>query len=504
MPRLIPAVAGLPNALYRAEQVRELDRIAIEEYGIPGATLMERAGAAAFQLLRQLWPEARDLTVVCGAGNNGGDGYVVARLAGAAGLSVRVLQLGDPQKLRGDALAMARAYETAGGEAEPFGGLPPATSVIVDAVLGTGLEREVEGRWADALSAISRHPAPVLAIDIPSGLHADSGRILGEAARATATISFIGLKQGLFTADGPACAGAVYFDGLEVPARIYGRQILSARRLDWSKESLLLRPRSRGAHKGDFGHVLVVGGAPGFSGAARLAGEGAARSGAGLVSVATWPGHAPVLSASRPELMCHGVSSPEDLEPLLERATVVALGPGLGRSEWALALYGRVLDCDLPLVVDADGLNLLAAAPRRRDDWVLTPHPGEAARLLGQTGAEVQADRFLAATRLQERYGGVCVLKGAGTLVQGAGPRSPAVCTDGNPGMASGGMGDVLTGVVAALAAQGFALVDAAEIGVCLHAAAADAAAADGERGLLASDLLGWLRRLINPAEARC
>ena len=502
MARLMPHTDRLPHALYRAEQVRELDRCAIEEHGISAAELMERAGRAAYRILRERWPGADGLTVLCGVGNNGGDGYVIARLALQEGLSARVLQLGDPARLRGDALARAEAYRAAGGAVEPFRALPPRSGVIVDAMLGTGLEREVGGEWAEAIGVINAHPAPVLSVDIPSGLQADTGRVLGAAVHADVTVSFIGLKQGMFTGEGPDCCGEVHFDALQVPAVVYSDQVPSARRLDWERESRVLGSRRRTAHKGDFGHVLVVGGAPGFAGAARMAGEGALRGGAGLVTLATHPGHAPFLNLTRPELMCQGAASPSDLEPLLARATVVALGPGLGQDAWGKALFRKVLETTgLPMVVDADGLNLLAAAPCRRERWTLTPHPAEAARLLGCATQAVEADRFTSARRLQERFGGVAVLKGAGTLVQGPSHRLPGVCDGGNPGMATGGTGDVLTGIVAAFLAQGLEPEDAAGAAVCLHAAAGDAAAVGGERGMLAGDLIDQIRPILaNPA----
>jgi NAD(P)H-hydrate epimerase len=493
----------LPYALYRASQVRELDRIAIEEYGIPGEALMERAGAAVFRELRATWPRARDITVLAGTGNNGGDGFVVARLAQEAGLEVRVLQFGDPDRIRGDARIHAERYGATGAAWEAFDGLPPRTDIIIDALLGTGLDRPVEGRWAEAIRAVNGHPAPVIAVDIPSGLNADTGTAMGEVVAADITPTFIALKQGLFTADGPAACGRVVFDALEVPPRVYARQLLAARRLDWAKVSSLLRPRSRSAHKGRFGHVLVVGGNHGFAGAARLAAEAAARAGAGLVSLATRPGHVAAVVAARPEIMVRGIENAADLDDLLARATVIAVGPGLGRDEWARALWQRVMATPLPLVVDADALNLLAEMPRRRDDWVLTPHPVEAARLLETTVAAVQADRFAAAAALHARFGGVAVLKGPGTLIHGGGTRPPGVCTQGNPGMASGGMGDVLTGLVAGLLAQGIDSETASELGVCLHGAAADRAARSGERGLLAGDLLAEVRPLVNPDSSR-
>jgi ADP-dependent NAD(P)H-hydrate dehydratase / NAD(P)H-hydrate epimerase len=497
--RPMPDTDRLPHALYRADQVRALDRAAIEDYGIPGAELMERAGAAAYRLLRSRWPGARRLLVLCGGGNNGGDGYVVARLARENGLGVEVLALADPASLSGDARAMADACLAAGGLVGPFDGLPRRVDLIVDALLGTGLDREVEGEWARAIAAVNGHLAPKLAIDIPSGLHADTGRVLGIAVQADATISFIGLKQGLFTGEGPSCCGDVRFSALAVPAVVWSREVLSARRIDWQKQSELLTPRRGSAHKGDFGTVLVVGGAPGMAGAARLAGEAALRTGAGLVAIATHPAHAAFLGADRPELMCHGTATAADLDVLLERADVVALGPGLGQGDWGRGLWQRVLACGLPLVVDADALNLLAAAPGTSTRWILTPHPGEAGRLLGIPAAQVQADRFAAVRRLQADFGGVAVLKGAGTLVYGASHRPPGVCSAGNPGMASGGMGDALTGIIAALVAQGLGLEEAASAGVSLHAAAGDAAAAQGgQRGLLASDLIAAVRPVLN------
>ncbi len=487
----------LPHDLYRADQVRELDRIAIEDFAIPGITLMERAGGAAFKLMRWRWSRARDITVLCGTGNNGGDGFVVARLAQESGLTVRVLQLGDPRKIRGDARTAMEAYLNVGGAVETYDGLPEFTDLIVDGALGTGLERDVKSEWAQALEAVNNHSAPVLALDIPSGLHSDTGAVLGAALKADATITFIGLKQGLFLGEGPELCGRVYFNSLEVPPEVYAGQRPSARRMDWRQQSSLLIPRSRTAHKGGFGHVLVIGGEQGYSGAARMAAEAATRTGAGLVSVATRPEHAAVLNMGRPELMCHGVAESADLAPLLERATVIAIGPGIGQSEWARGLLSRVLESPLPLVVDADALNLLAAEPIKRDHWVLTPHPGEAARLLGCTTHEIQADRLASVQRLRQQYGGVTVLKGAGTLVAAGTDEPVAVCSEGNPGMASGGMGDVLTGVVASLLAQGHSAADAARMGVALHAAAADRAAVQGERGLLAGDLMPEIRALL-------
>ena len=498
-PRTLPQTEQLPRALYTAKQVQGFDRLAIGQFGVPGLTLMERAGKAAFDLMRKRWPQASRVTVLAGTGNNGGDGFVVARLARDAGLQARVLQMGDPQRLGGDAAENAERWRASGGEWRNFEKVPEDSELIVDALLGTGLERAVDGAWAQAIAAANSHRAPCLAIDLPSGLHADTGAVLGTAIRAEATISFIGLKLGLFTGEGPACTGEIFFDGLEVPAAVFASSVLTARRIDWASQLQGFRPRSRTAHKGHFGHVLVVGGNHGMGGAARLAAEAALRVGSGRVSLATRPCHVSAVLAARPEVMVHGLEDPHDLRALLRQASVVVIGPGLGQDDWATGLWAAAYEADRPLVVDADALRLLATEPAHRDDWVLTPHPGEAAALLAICTAELNTQRHDTALQLQRRYGGSIVLKGAGSIVASAGSVPAAVCSDGNPGMASAGMGDVLSGVIGGLLAQGFDIREAAESGVCAHAAAADRAALEsGERGLLAGDVIDCLRGLVN------
>jgi len=496
---MITRMSKLPHKLYRAAQVRELDRIAIEEFSIPGIELMTRAGEAAFAALRARWPEARHIAVICGAGNNGGDGFVVARLAHVAGFNVSLSLLAAAESLKGDAKRAYDAMVSAGvAPIELFPSSLGDVDVVVDALLGTGLDREVQGEWSDAIVAMNAAAAPVLAVDIPSGLNADSGAVMGVAVCAAVTISFIALKQGMLTAAGPDHCGEILFDGLAVPQAVYEKVMPAAHRIDPRQFSTMLPRRARSTHKGDCGHVLVVGGAAGMSGAARMAGEAALRSGAGLVSIATAPQHAAHINLTRPELMVHAIDRGDALHPLLQKADVVAVGPGLGTSQWGMAMLDVVLSCDVPLVVDADALNLLAIELHMRDDWVMTPHPGEAARLLNVSSDEVQTDRFFAADAMQGKYGGVVVLKGCGSLVVDR-DGVTSLCDAGNPGMAGGGMGDLLTGVIAALIAQGLDLADAARFGVWLHATAADRAAAhQGERGLLASDLMPHLRQLVN------
>ncbi|GIX29949.1 MAG: bifunctional NAD(P)H-hydrate repair enzyme [Porticoccaceae bacterium] len=490
------------SALYTAAEVRELDRIAIEGHGIPGIALMRRAGRAVFEAARALG--AGPLTVYCGAGNNGGDGYVAAALAAAAGLPVRAVAVADPERLHGDA---RRAFEYAreeGVPTHPLGAVPPpAEGVVVDALLGTGLKGPPREPFAAAIREINGSGLAVVAVDVPSGLDADAGRPLGEVVRAAVTVTFIGRKRGLYTGAGPAVCGRVRFRDLGVPAAVRTALAPTARLARWRALSRHLPRRPRDAHKGLFGHVLVIGGDLGFGGAATLAAEAALRAGAGLVSVATRPEHVAAILARTPEAMVRGVESGQDLEPLLERPTVLVVGPGLGRSAWSEQLLQRALGRGLPMVLDADALNLLAAGRFGQGAdlgrAVLTPHPGEAARLLGTSAAEVQADRFAAAEALAARFGATVLLKGAGTLVAGGGDSQVAVIPFGGPGLATGGTGDVLSGVVGALLAQGLQPRQAAELGAAVHGLAGERAAARwGEVGLRAGDLPGEIAHLLS------
>lgn len=484
----------LPTKLYRAAQVRELDRIVMTEHGIPGIELMSRAGNAVFRHLRIKWPNAKAISVFCGSGNNAGDGYIIAGLALGVGLKVTVYALADPGDLKGNALIAYQDYVKAKGTITLFkADTIIKADVIIDALLGTGLSKPVAGEYAQAIHSINKSQPHVIAVDVPSGLNADTGSVMGCAVKASCTVTFIGLKQGLFTGLAADYCGEIIYSSLSVPKEIFKNVASNVYRV--IKKTF--PSRNRCAHKGDNGHVLIVGGDRGYSGAARMAGEAALRVGAGLVSVATHPEHAVLLNLGRPELMCHGVNNAEQLSALLDKADVIVVGPGLGQSKWAAELFIAALKSSKMLVIDADGLNLLALVSERHQNWVLTPHPGEAARLLGCAITELQQDRYAAVAAIQTKYGGIAVLKGAGTLI--AGYDEIAVSTTGNPGMASGGMGDVLAGVIAGLIGQGFSPKDAAQQGVHLHGMAADLAAVQaGERGLLASDLMPYLRQLVN------
>ena len=489
---IITRMESLPALVYSAAQVRAMDRHA------PGYTLMQRAAEAALGLLRQQWPEANRITVLCGSGNNAGDGYVLARLARAAGLSVNACALVDPLRLAGDAARAYADFTAAGGRDTGFPGTGlAATDVVIDALLGTGLDRPVEGAIRECIEAVNACRVPVLALDLPSGLDADTGLIRGSAISATCTITFVALKAGLFLGDAWDRVGELSFAGLGIPEATREAQVPVMRRMDGRLLEAALPPRRRSAHKGDHGRVLIVGGLA-MPGAARLAGEAALRTGAGLVTVATDAQSIASIITGRPELICNAVKSAAELEKLLDAAGAVAIGPGLGHGRSARDFFSTVAGSGKSIVLDADALTLLAEKLRRRDDWILTPHPGEAARLLGTDAAAIQRDRLGSVRAIVARYGGVCVLKGAGTLVATT-DSLPWVCDRGNPGMATAGAGDVLTGIIAALVAGGCELERAAAAGVLLHARAGDRAALAGERGLVASDLIEQLRFVVNP-----
>ncbi|MGQ0530214.1 MAG: NAD(P)H-hydrate dehydratase [Panacagrimonas sp.] len=490
--------------LYSAAQARELDRRFSRECDVPSYTLMQCAAQAAFDALRRRWPQARRIAVLCGSGNNGGDGYEVAALAVDAGMTVDIAHVGA-LPTGGDAVTAQSSWARQHGPAAEFSeewarDVLPKAEVICDAIFGIGITREVSGLAAAAIKAINarRSEQAVLALDLPSGLDADSGTVQGCAVRADLTVSFIVRKLGPYTGAGPDYAGHRELADLQIPTALVESSPALAMLMRCEDLVAALPPRPRSAHKGAHGQVLLVGGDAGMAGAILLAVRGALRTGAGLVSAVTRPAHALPLTAAQPEAMFHGVDSAASIDELLRKSDVVAVGPGLGQSVWSAGLLDRCLRAGRPLVLDADALNLLTRTPTIRlpPDSVITPHPGEAARLLNTDTATIQRDRLAAARALRQRFGTVVVLKGAGTLVCG---EQVQVCPFGNPGMGVGGMGDVLTGVIAALIGQGLSPEQAAAHGVLAHALAGDRAAADGERGMVPSDLIEHLRLLVNP-----
>ncbi len=478
-------------SLYTAAQVRELDRVAIDEYGTPGLELMERAGRCTFDQVVRRYHGQVPVVVLCGSGNNGGDGYVVARLLHEIGMEVHVLATADPGTP--DTRAVCRRYLDSGGRpASRDTGILGRAALVIDAMLGTGLSRAPEGICAEFIRAAGSCRCPVVAVDLPSGLSGDTGRAFDPSMRADLTVTFIGHKLGQFTADGPDHCGELVFDSLGLGRAVYDA-VPPAAVLTHSPE---LPPRPRNSHKGLFGHLVIAGGEPGMLGAAILAGSAGLRSGAGLVTVLSVESNLDRASLVQAELMTRAYQPGGGPEEPFAGADAVVFGPGTSGGEWSTDLYGILTEVEVPVLLDAGGLHLLAAMPDRRDNRVLTPHPGEAAVLLGCGSGEVQADRLAAATEIQRCYGGVCVLKGVGTVIRGAGTE---ICDRGNPGMASAGTGDVLSGIIGALLAQGLPPWDAARQGVWLHGAAGDSASGElGERSLTATDVINCLPSVLS------
>ncbi len=516
----------LPEAVYRTRQIRDIEQMAGAAHGMPDFVLMRRAGAAAFKHLMARYSRLEHLVVVCGPGNNGGDGYVVAGCARRIGIRVTVLAVAEPRTAA--AAATRREYDHDGGAVTDDLAILATADLLVDGLFGLGLRRAPAGAAAECIAAMNRVGCPVLALDVPSGLHSDTGRAFAQCVTASVTVTFIGLKMGLLTGQGRSRVGEIVLADLNIPAA--ARRAAPAARII---QPPVLEKRRREMHKGEAGRVLIVGGSRGMLGAALLAGEAALRCGGGVVTVAVaeacldWP------ALRCPELMSVEAQR-APLADLLARADVVVLGPGLGQSPWSERVFERFIGSKCRLVVDADGLNWLARAgaplaspAARQPSWTLTPHPGEAARLLQCAVADIQADRPAAAREIAARFGAVCVLKGPGTLVADA-AGALLVCEGGNPGMATAGMGDVLSGIAGAMLAsarphgrphdyQRDASSDAssdastdapsvlrsAATAVWLHSAAADAAArAVGERSLLARDVIAHLPFIFMPLEA--
>ncbi len=509
-----------PRALYTASEVRALDQRAIES-GIAGIDLMRRAAESALQHLLGHWPQTRRVLVWAGSGNNAGDGYLLAKLAHEQGLEAAVLAIADPSVLDGDA-ATAYAQATAAGVEvlaanEGYALFEQTNSVWVDALFGTGLQRELTGDFRRAVECMNAASMPVLALDIPSGLSADTGAVFGVAVKADATVTFVALKRGLFTLHANDLVGELHLSDLGIPKEIIESSPASVQRLDIYSSVCSLPPRARNSHKGSHGHVLVVGGDNGYGGACVLAAEAALSSGAGLVSVVTRSVNRAGILARRPELMVvgtedgNGVQDSEWLRDLLKRASAIVIGPGLGRGEWGRQLWSIVKAVakarSISLVIDADGLfflhedqvrNTHSEVSKSLRPWVITPHPGEAALLLDSSIPDIQRDRFAAVASLASRYRCQALIKGAGSVLC-IDKQQLLLCTEGNAGMAVAGMGDVLSGLVGGLIAQGLTPTDALQAAVSVHGEAGDLAAAEhGQRGLMASELFPEIRRLLN------
>ncbi len=486
------------HALYLTEHVRCCERRALDDPGMTEKELMLRAGMAAFHTLKTHYPEVRTIAVFCGGGNNAGDAYVLARLAHGQGFSVVIYSYKAIDDLPLAAKEAAWAAISDGVCCHPLDDeIDAEIELIVDGLLGVGLQGAVRDPIAHAIQLINESGLPVLALDIPSGLDADTGCVRGVCVHAAVTTTFIAEKMGLYLLDGPDHCGKIVCHPLYLEQGV-AALTPGAYRLADDVFQGVISPRIRNSHKGMYGHVLIIGGGPGMPGAVYLAACAALRVGAGVVTVATLAEHAGRVVPQLPEAMIYAIDGVADLLPLLAKATVVVLGPGLGESAWANELFKAAIGAPVPLVMDASALRMLANHPQYDDHWVLTPHPGEAAGLLACSVSEIQMDRCKAASLIQQHYGGCVVLKGVGSVVCTE-ERETYICTAGNAGMASAGMGDVLSGVIGGLLAQGLSLADAATFGVWLHARAADDAVhSQGERGLIASDLMPFLRRQMN------
>lgn len=485
--------------VYATRDVRAIESAAAAALAPP--PLMERAGLAAAHLARELaGGNGKPVLVLAGPGNNGGDAFVVARHLKEWWFKVEVVVAGDESKLSSDAARALRAWRAAGGTVRTELPATGAWGLVVDGIFGIGLEREVSGPYAEWIGYINAVDSPVLALDVPSGLHSDTGRVLGAAVNADHTATFIALKPGLLTLDGPDHCGEVHLCTLDLDARAFppasgfliGRDVLDS----------LFKPRRRNSHKGDYGSIAVIGGDHGMVGAALLAGRAALRLGSGRVYLGLIARDAPLVDPDQPELMLRAA----DAALKLGHLSTLAVGPGLGQTPDAAFYLGIALESELPLVLDADALNLIGSDPQlasrareRRGETLLTPHPAEAARLLGIATRDVQNDRIAAARSLASRFNAYVVLKGAGSIC--ALPDATwHINTSGNPGMASAGMGDVLTGIIAALLSQGADAKSALLAGVYLHGAAADRAvtAGAGPVGLTASETIAAARSLLN------
>ncbi len=481
----------LDNALYLTAQTGKLDQIAMEQMGVPGYVLMERAGQCAFDWIAHRYPNRRHAIVLCGPGNNGGDGYVVARLLLEAGIKVSLIQNESPKTK--DAITARNKYLEAGGSVtESFQEVLETADLIVDGLLGAGLNRAPTGQLSGLIEAVNCCHIPVVALDLPSGVSGDSGRVFTAAIEADSTVTFIGKKIGSYTGDGVDYCGEVQFESLDLKADVF-QQVPPAAHL---LKAPVVGPRRKNSHKGQFGHVVVAGGDYGMIGAVQLAGRAALRTGCGMVTVLSHQSHLNLPALVQAELMSAIYEGPGDGQSVLENCSAIIIGPGTSTNSWGRKFFDEAMRYPAARVIDAGGLRMLPIREIYFDDQVLTPHPGEAAALLECSSADIQMDRVGAARKISQRYGGVCVLKGAGSIISDG--NRVLVCDRGNPGMASAGMGDVLSGIIGAQLGKGRSPWEAACAGVWWHSIAADRGAEKlGAESLLASDVIGELPATI-------
>lgn len=491
-----------PHRLYSVEQCRELDRLAIEgnaeDSGIASYVLMQRAASAIYEFSQLRFSQSQSILVLTGSGNNAGDGYLFAKMSLENGRNVCVYSLVSTDDLSGDARLAYLDWIDAGGElTTDLNDALHRADLIIDAILGTGIQRDLNAEWIAIIDEINDFETPVIAVDIPTGLSADTGAVLGNALVADYTISFIALKKGLFTGMARDYCGEIIFNDLQIPVSVYSVLDEEANLLTEEDYSSFQIQRKPCAHKGQTGHLLIVGGNHGMCGAIIMAAQSALRSGVGRVSVVTRPEHVNAVVAAQPELMVYGLDEPVIPDELLKRVNVIGIGPGLGRDDWSKQLFDQVIYQDHYKLLDADALYHLPDHAADLSDTVITPHPGEAAQLLDTDVETIESDRFQTVEQLYQEYNAVVVLKGAGTLIYD-GFQAVDICPFGNSSMATAGMGDVLSGIIAALMAQGYEIADAARAGVCVHSKAADDAIVEGKVGLVATDLLAFIRARLN------
>ncbi len=472
--------------LYQRKQVYRLDQQTMQLDAQPSQTLMLKAATATWNAVQQRWPDSQHIVVLAGAGNNGGDAFALACLASEQGKTVSLFMIGDENRQSTESACYRQCWLESGGKILPWQGVCPDCDIIIDGLLGIGLNKELDQSWQQWISNINSSSAIRVSIDIPSGLNADTGNAMPVAIRANLSVSFVGRKVGCWLADGPDYCGELLFDDLGMSSAAAACEqplchVMSATNIR------LPSARPVNTHKNQFGHILVIGGDRGMSGAVRLAAMAALRSGAGLVSVCVHPDSYAAITSADPELMT-GVW--DDVETLVERATIVVVGPGLGRSEKAKQLLEYLKTCHKPMLVDADALQADFLDALQATQVVITPHPGEAARLLGCSSAQIQQDRIRSIQQITQRWHSACVLKGAGSLV-GQHDMPLSLCANGHSGMATAGSGDILSGLIAGYMAQHLSELDAARCGVYVHARSAEHYALDQQaETLIASDLI--------------
>ena len=499
--------------LYTASETRKIDNLAIKEKGVSGYSLMQMAAEFTLDVILREFSPVEELIIFCSKGKNSGDGFLLGSFAKEFGLEVTIVMSNTSNVLKGVSRkafeemkdAKVKIISTKSVEKLKVSN----KAVIVDALIGTGLKGNLRKNIKESILALNKLGVklPVLSLDIPSGVNPDTGDADDIAVYADITATFVAQKRGCFTSVGKKFSGEIIYSDLEIPKNLFSKITSTSYVVDYEDSISKVVYREQDAHKGHFGNVLIVGGDRGLGGAGLLSSRAAVYSGAGLTSLVTRPEHVSASLVSCPEVMVKGVDSGQDIEEHLVKPDVIAIGPGLGQSAWSEQMIQRVFweaeKRDISVIMDADALNLLTKLKLSSDlpkRLILTPHPGEAARLLNTSVAVIESNRFSAAAKIQKKFNATVVLKGSGTVIchKSGGTQKWGICDSGNPGMATGGMGDVLTGIIAGLLAQGLTLKEAAEAGVDLHAKAADQASLEfGEAGLTSSDVINELKYLL-------